>query len=289
MSDPYREATRHARRGMPTWGKFLLAFGAVSAAGLVVLVLMGVRFVGDLFDELEAELAGAPAEVFADMTENVLGDDVTVVTDGQPEGQVALRLGEDGDEIPVDLSDLGDFVGEGFALVQENVGQGVRFEGSADESSLSLTVRGPDGSTFLEIEGDEDGGFLRLAREDGEMLLGLGDQAARAPGWLPVYRGTRKHRSIFSYESGEARSGGFVMVADGDPEEIREWYVKELREGDVPVRVRRTTHVGRPKGYRARIDADDGRPEGTGVAILIAREDGDDETAILVVYRDVRE
>ena len=289
MSDPYYEATRHARRGMPTWGKILLAFGALSAVALGVLVMVGVRLAGEFRDTLDVELAGDPSEVFADMTQNVLGGDVTIVTEGQPDGRLALRLGEDGDEIPVDLSNLGHFVEEGLALVQEGMGDGVRIEGRADESSLSFTVRGADGRTVFELEGDEEGGVLRVAGNDGELLLGLGDEAARAPDWLPVYRGARVDREIFSYDSGEARSGGFVMVVEGDPVEIRDWYVEELREADGPVRVRKTTDITRLGRYRARIDADDGTPGGTGVAIVILREARGDETTIMVVYREADE
>ncbi len=288
MSDPYYEATRKTRKGMPTWGKVLLALGVLSAAGFAVLVLVGLRAVDGLGDRLDSKLTGSPAEVFADMAKNVLGDDVTIVTDDLPEGQVALRLGEEGQEVPVDLSDVGDLVEEGLALVQEGVSEGMRFEGKADESGVSITVRGPDGRAFFELEGDEEGGFMRVSGEDREMFFGLGDEAARAPGWLPVYRGARLHKQLFSYDSGDARSGGLVMVVDGDPEEIRDWYVERLRE-EGPVRVRMSSHATVFNRYRARIEADDGRPGGAGTAILISREDGNAETTIMVVYKEMLE
>lgn len=289
MSDPYHETAMKARKGMPTWGKVLLAFGMLSAAALAVLVMVGVRAVDTLGDRLETELTGSPAEVFADMTENVLGEDVDIVIEDQPEGQVALRLGEDGQEIPVDLADFGGMVEEGLYLVQEGVGKGVRFEGRADESSVSLTVRGPGGKAFFELEGDEAGGFLRVSGEDGQVFFGLGDEAARAPGWLPIYLGARVHKQLFSYDSGDARSGGLILMADDDPEKIYDWYLEALREGDVPVGPSMSAHATVFDRYRARIDAGDGTPGGTGAAILISREDGDEETAIMIVYKEVRE
>ena len=288
MSDPYYEATRKARKGMPTWGKILLAFGVLSAAGFAVLVVVGLRAVDELGDRLDSELTGSPAEVFADMTKNVLGDDVTIVTEDQPEGQVALRLGEEGQEVPVDLSDFGGFVEEGLTMIQEGVNNGVRFEGSADESGVSVTVRGPGGKPLFELEGDEDGGFMRVTGEDGQMFLGLGDEAARAPGWLPIYRRARVQKQLFSYDSGDAMSGGLILVADDDPEKIYEWYVEQLRDGDGPVRTSTSSHATVFNRYRARIEAGDGRPGGTGTAILISREDGDEETTIMVVYKEVR-
>ncbi|MYA11554.1 MAG: hypothetical protein F4087_10735 [Gemmatimonadetes bacterium] len=235
MSDPYFEATRKTRKGMPTWGKILLAFGILSAAGFIVLVVLGVRAVDELGDRLGAELTGSPTEVFADMTKNVLGDDVTIVTEDQPVGHVALRLGEDGSEVPVDLSEFGGFVEDGLTMIQEGVNKGVRFEGRADESGVSVTVRGPGGRALFELEGDEDGGFMRVTGEDGEVFFGLGDEAARAPGWLPIYQRARVQKQLFSYDSGDAKSGGLILVADDDPEKIFEWYVEQLREGDGPV------------------------------------------------------
>ncbi len=289
MSDPYFEATRKTGKGMPTWGKILLAFGGLSAAGFIVLVVLGVRAVDELGDVLGSELTGSPTEVFADMTKNVLGDDVTIVTEDQPVGQVALRLGEEGSEVPVDLSDFGGFVDEGLTMIQEGVQKGVRFEGRADESGLSVTVRGPGGRALFELEGDEDGGFMRVTGEDGEVFFGLGDEAARAPGWLPIYQRARVQKQLFSYDSGDAKSGGLILVADDDPEKIFEWYVEQLRDGEGPVRPRKSSHSTVFNRYRARIEADDGSRGGTGTAILISREDGKEETAIMVVYKEVRE
>ena len=289
MSDPYYEATRGTGRGMPLWARLLVTFGGLSAIALVVLLLVGVRAANELRGRLDSELTGSPAEVFADMTRNVLGDDVTIVTEDQPEGQVALRLGEDGQEVPVDLSDFGDFVEEGLALIQEGVDKGVRFEGRADESGVSVTVRGPSGMTLFELKGDEDGGYMRVAGEDREMFLGLGDEAARAPGWLPVYRRARVRKQLFSYDSGHARSGGLILVADDDPERIHEWYAEQLRDGDSPVRPRVSRTATVFDRYRARIEADDGRREGNRVQILVSREADAEETTIMVVYREVRE
>ena len=289
MSDPYFEATRKTGNGMPTWGKILLAFGGLSAAAFAVLLVLGVRAVDELGDVLGSELTGSPTEVFADMTKNVLGDDVTIVTEDQPVGQVALRLGEEGSEVPVDLSDFGGFVDEGLTMIQEGVDKGVRFEGHADESGVSVTVRGPGGRALFELEGDEDGGFMRVTGEDGEVFFGLGDEAARAPGWLPIYQRARVQKQLFSYDSGDAKSGGLILVADDDPEKIFEWYVEKLRDGEGPVRPRKSSHSTVFNRYRARIEADDGRPGGTGTAILISREDGKEETAIMVVYKEVRE
>ncbi len=274
---------------MPVWGKILLAFGALSALAFATLVAVGFRAVDELGGWLGTELTGSPAEVFADMTENVLGDDVTIVTENQPEGQVALRLGQDGREVPVDLSDFGDFVGEGLSLIQEGVDKGVRFEGRADESGVSVTVRGPGGTTLLELEGDEDGGFVRVAGEDREMFLGLGDEAARAPGWLPVYRRARVHKQLFSYDTGDAKSGGLILMVEDDPARVYDWYVEQLRAGDGPVRVQMSSHANVFERYRARIEAGDGSPGGSGAAILISREDDDEETAIMVVYKEVLE
>lgn len=289
MSDPYFEATRKTAKGMPVWGRVLIALGMLSAVGFVVLAVLGVRAVGEFGDRLESELTGSPAEVFADMTKNVLGDDVTIVTEDQPAGHVALRLGEEGREVPVDLSDLGGFVEEGLATIQEGISRGVRFEGRADESGVSVTVRGPGGRALFELEGDEDGGFMRVTGEDGEMFLGLGDEAARAPGWLPIYGPARIRRQLFSYDSGDARSGGLLLVADEDPQEIFEWYEEQLREGVGPVRSSTSSYTTVFNRYRARIEAGDGRPGGSGTAILISREEGGEETTIMVVYKEVEE
>jgi hypothetical protein len=289
MSDPYDDAMRQTGKGMPLWARLLVAFGVLSAAGLVSLLVVGVRAANELGGMGDAELNGSPAEVFADMTKNVLGEDVTIVTDAQSANQVALRLGEEGREVPVDLSDFGGFVGEGFDLLQEGVNKGVRFEGQADESGVALTVRGPGGRALFELRGDSDGGYMRVAGKDREMFFGVGDQAARAPGWLPVYGSARVQKHLFSYDSGDATSGGLILVADEDPEKILEWYVQQLREGDGPVRLRRFRQSSMYDRFRARIQADDGRAEGSGAQILLSREDGDEETAIMVVYREAHE
>ena len=44
MSDPYTEATRHERRGLPTFAKVVLVAGGLFAATLVAVAVVGAVF-----------------------------------------------------------------------------------------------------------------------------------------------------------------------------------------------------------------------------------------------------
>ncbi len=78
MTDPYTEATRHERRGLPTFAKVILVGGGLFAAALVTAAVVGVIFARKAAEEwaeaaeewAEADfetVETAPAEPFADV------------------------------------------------------------------------------------------------------------------------------------------------------------------------------------------------------------------------------
>ena len=296
MSDPYYEATQRDRRGLPLWGKILLGMGGVAVVAFIAIVVAGVLFVRNMVDEVGTELEAmlppatdaTPAEVFADMTENVLGDEVTIVAQDESRGRVTLSVS--GKEIDVDLSDFGEWVGEGLDVIQEGIRHGIHYEGKIDESVQLVRASSADGSFSFVARAGEDGGFLSISSGT-PLNVSVGDDAARIPGWVPVYPGARVHEQLFSYRSEIRSFGGVVLVSDDGPEKIRRWYEENIGEGS-SVRVSTSTKQkgdgvpGTPK-YRARIVANDGKQGGSNVSIVVTQE-GDEETVIMVVYKEKR-
>lgn len=263
------------------------ASGGMSALGFIGALALGATLACDELAREMSEIAAPnfgenPADVFEGMAENVLGDDVTIVPRDET-GVLAFSIGEDGEEIEVDFSDLEEWLDEGVGVIQETVSNGVEFEGKAGDDGWTLQLRSPDGTAVVQAKIDKQGGSLSITDEAREMFVGVGAEAVRLPRWVPVYPGATVHKNIYSYDTGDTSSGGIVLSSKDAAQEIEEWYVEQLREGSY-VKVQTSSSREKDDQYRARILADDGDDAGSKLSIVVSR-DGDKDSLIMVVYK----
>ena len=242
-------------------------------------------------DELAQELEGIaapnfgadPEQVFEGMAKSVFGD--VKVEPMDEAGHLALSIGEDGEQIEVDFSDLEDWVDQGVSVLRESMTGGIQFDGETGDEGFRVRLRSPDGSAVLEAKIDDEGGLLRISDEAREAFLGVGEEAVRMPRWVPVYPGAEVHKKLFSYNTGDVSSGGIVLSSEAGGEEIREWYEEQLGEGSA-VKVSTASSRGNGERYRARIVGDDGEDGGSRISIVVS-QDGDENALIMVVYKAV--
>ena len=220
MSDPYKEATRHARsRGKSKLARVVLIMGGLFVVVTTVLVVAVAAVMKRLSDTV-GDFRENPAATVANMVEN-LDANVTVVSTDEDEGKVVLRLGDARELVTVDLS-------ESAAPVQEAGDPSVRFDGEAGESGGILRVDTESGRTTVELRGGEDGGFLDISTPDREMRFGAGSGSSALPKWVPVYPGAKLDKRLFSAEVDESSVGMAKLTVDATPQEIFDWYRKAL-------------------------------------------------------------
>ncbi len=241
MTDPYTEATRHERRGLPTFAKVILVGGGLFAAALVTVVVVGTVYARRSAEELTRKLeaafetmgseaagpaASADVETLADLAESVEGGGVIGRTD---RGAITLRAARSRGDLDIDLADLGDWVSEVETLIKEAVEDGFRIRGEADESGGWLTFSRSDGRTVLELYGDGQGAVLKFRSPRTDTRIGLGDEAAEIPEWVPVFPDARVSKHLFSGDSRKGSFGGGVALeADADARNVYDWYADNL-------------------------------------------------------------
>ena len=217
MTDPYREATRHERRGIPTFAKVILVTGGLFAAALLTIAVVGAIYARKMAEEWTTE----------DEFEAVF-EEMEFVEPDWDRGEVAVRMGNQDENIHFDLSDLGDWLEEGIeSAVAEGIREGVSFEGRADESGGFLRVRNRDGRTVVELRGGDDGGELKVSGPR-RVRLGVGDDAAELPDWVPVHPDARVHKHLFSGDSPKGTFGVVAFKADEGAKGVYDWYVDNL-------------------------------------------------------------
>ncbi len=163
MSDPYTEATRHERRGPPTFAKVVLVAGGLFAATLVAVAVVGAVFARKAVLEADLEtmeFETTTTETFANMAETVFGSDVTVVGSDFEQGTITLRAVGGGGDFDIDLADLGEWLSEVEAIIEQGIEEGIRIEGETDESREWITLSRRNGRTILDLRGNERGGVL---------------------------------------------------------------------------------------------------------------------------------
>ncbi len=237
MSDPYEEATRHARRRLPTFAKVILVGGGLFAAALVTLAVVGLIFARKMADDFiegadvtfaGMEFEATPAETFANMAESFLGEELAFVETDGADQSVTLRLADQAEDIHIDFSDLGNRLEEGIgSALEEAAADGIRIDGRADESGGFLRIRSNNGRTILEVRSDDEGGVVRIRGPRDRVRLGAGDEAGRMPRWVPVPPGASVD-FVFSGDSRNVSMGGAVLKTDASPLQVYEWYVDNL-------------------------------------------------------------
>ena len=271
MSDPYAEATRHMRRGMPLFAKVALILGGLFAVGLTTLVVVGL-LLAKRVSETAWEFQEHPAETVSAMVEKY-GDDVTVVaTDGDAD-QVTLRVGDSGEIVTVDLAETADWV-------RGAIKEGVHFDGEANESGGALRIETSEGDAIIEIRGDEAGGFLRISGSGDEMRFGAGDASAALPEWVPIYPEARLHKRVFSAKNGDRSFGMAVLRTDASPQEVIDWYRDALEGEGFSLSV----EFVRDDAIRGRIEAESRRGDDREVSVMVV-EDNDGDRLITILHR----
>ena len=216
MTDPYTEATRNDRRGMPTFLKVILVTGGLFAAAFVTLAVVGIIYARKMADEWvdysetmfeDLELDATTAAAVANMAEAFIGDEVQITQADFDGSALTLRhSGQDGD-FHIDLSDLEDWASDMETFLEREIENGVVIEGAGDESGGWLRVSRRNGRTILEMRGDEDGGTLSIRGPRTDTRIGLGDDANRIPNWVPVPPDASVRKHLFSGETDKATFG----------------------------------------------------------------------------------
>ena len=262
---------------------------------IAILAIGGTLACEDLVEglaELDSSLSPmsiSPAWFFQDAAEDVFGDDVVIEPDPEHEGRFTLRLHRDAEGIDVDLSDLASWLEDGFAVLEEGMGDGVEFEGRAGEEGWDVRIGSQQTDAVVELVANDEGASVSISDDSRGVSVSLGDQSDALPRWVPNYRGTREEKRLFSYSSGGAVAGGVLLASDGDPEDVLRWYEDELsRDGTVDVASSAKRIGGADRDvYTGWLVAEEDPETGSQVSVVIAR-DGEGDTDILVVYKQRR-
>ncbi|MGI9625273.1 MAG: hypothetical protein ACR2QM_00440 [Longimicrobiales bacterium] len=257
-----------------------LVLGAVGVAGVGIYVAKTASaYIADFRED--------PVEAFVDLADAV-DEEVEVVSRSDDDKTVTLRIRDTDDVVTVDLSDLPKMLG-GNGLqsrAEEQLADGVEFDGEADETGGVLTVRTSEGETRIELRGDDGGGFLKITTPDDEFHLGAGGEARSLPGWVPVYPGAKVEKRLFSADTEEGRVGAALLSVDGDPEEVLEWYEDTMPgEGFVASTTRMQTDDGE---FRGKIEWTNHRGDDEREVSVAVGWDDDEDGFLFLFYRDER-
>ncbi|MYE69815.1 MAG: hypothetical protein F4237_07190 [Gemmatimonadetes bacterium] len=276
--------------------KRCLTSGGRTAVRLMAILALGTSLACDELVEGLAQLdsafspmAGSPTGLFEDAAEDVFGDDVVIEPDPEQEGRFSLRLHRDAEGIDIDLSDLASWLEDGFAVLEEGMGEGVEFAGRAGEDGWDVRIGSQDTDAVVELVAHDDGASVSVSDDSRGVSVSLGDESEPLPRWVPNYRGTREDKRLFSYSSGDAVAGGVLLASDGDPDEILRWYEQELSRGG---RVDVSSSAKRIGGsdedvYAGWLVAEEDPETGSQVSVVVGK-DGAGDTEILVVYKQKR-
>lgn len=273
-----------------------LTSGGTVAVRLMAILAVGATLACDELLEGLAQLdssfspmASSPAGLFEDAADDVFGDDVVIEPDPEQEGRFTLRLHRDAEGIEVDLSDLAAWLEDGFAVIEEGMGDGVEFEGRAGEDGMDVRIGSQETDAVVELVANDDGASVSISDDSRGVSVSLGDESDGLPRWVPNYRGTREEKRLFSYASGGSVAGGVLLASDGDPEEVMRWYEEELSKGgeiDVASSAKRIGGSGEDV-YAGWLVAEEDPETGSQVSVVISKEE-DGDTDILVVYKQRR-
>lgn len=276
------------KKRLTTGGTVAVRLMAILAAGFTLACDELVEGLAQLDSSL-SPMAGSPAGLFGDAAEEVFGDDVVIEPDPEQEGRFTLRLHRDAEGIDVDLSDLAAWLEDGFAVLEEGMGDGVEFEGRAGEDGMDVRIGSQKTDAVVELVAYDGGASVSISDDSRRVSVSLGDESDGLPRWVPNYRGTREEKRLFSYASGGSVAGGVLLASDGDPEEVMRWYEEELSKGgeiDVASSAKRIGGSGEDV-YAGWLVAEEDPETGSQVSVMISKEE-DGDTDILVVYKQRR-
>ena len=204
MTDPYREATRHARKGLSTLAKVFLVGGGLLVAVVVALGIWLSVAADRWVDEMSAK-AGRAAGELAEVQRSI----------AEVQEPVAAELSR-----AVATVMKGMFEDEGLGLEPAESGFGLEFtprEGavtswSTDFASVSeLLDKVAQGESVLASV--ERSGEPRSDRDDDGV----------APDWVPVYPGARSAFTLAATKE-DLSFGVAAFVAEGGGHGILDWY-----------------------------------------------------------------
>lgn len=218
MTDPYSEATREERRGMPTIAKVLLVAGGLLLAVVVaVAIWFSVamdRWMDDILSEAEEVSLKLAQERRAAGTPDLHATAYELAAlhpegDAPPGPSVASLLAvETAKALDAILTEYG-------------------FSATAGEDpGLALSIETPNGSPIgfsfpqaTEILDRVARGEARFADVD----LGSAVDSGKMPEWVPVHPDARHSGSGF-YGRGDSSFGVTVLVADAAADDVLDWY-----------------------------------------------------------------
>lgn len=238
------------KKGLPP-----LAWVAIGCGALIILAAIAFAAVTGLVaykakqfvDEAESNPALAAARIYA-----LANPEVEVVEADEESQQVTLRNKKTGEEITVDLEDIE----EGR----------IRFESS-------------EGSLTIDAREEGEGGSLTVTTDEGETVYrGGGASTADVPDWVLTYPGATV-AGTFTSKGAEGSQGAFSMTTDDPPQEVLDYYERELGAAGFEIRTQTFSgQEGMPVGI---ISATLEEPSRT-MTVSAARDGG--QTVVSVQY-----
>ncbi len=280
MSDPYREATRTVRRGLPTYAKVGLIAGGLFALGLATLVAVGVWMLNRLSGEDAERLAVVVAE-FAELEKEFL----ELEADG-----AKLRLAFDADE-------LQERVEEARADAREATERARRVRLRMERGALHrdgrvvvdgrVRVTPSEDGLVVEVDARESG-VVQTTRDGSFMSFGEADRAVDLPDWVPVHpeanASTRRRAT-----AGKDADGSFGMSeleAEASGADVLRWYRSALADAGFERPLSVGAKDGDPNsGFIVAAGPAGSRLEGRTISVMVEGA-GDSSAEVLLAYRN---
>lgn len=225
---PTPPLTPPPKKGVSPLVWVLVGCGALLALAALVLLVAGffvAKKVKDVAGDFEKNPAMAAAKVIA-----AANPDVEVISADDDAGTITLRNRKTGEEITMDLEDV-------------KKGR-IRFK-TGEGKQVDVQVQ------------DQGSGGLRVDSDEGTMTFGGGDEASLPP-FLPTYPGLRLASTISgTFEHG--MSGAWQFASNDPPQQILDFYQRELERTGFEVSVNTTRQGGRVSGGMLHASVDDGR------------------------------
>lgn len=245
------------------------ALGQIDAHTAMVLSMgpeAGLAYLSDLG-------SGDPAEAFAARMGEGAVEPFRALRGLGDVGRRAGRRGSRGD-VRIDL----DRTDAGGSLVIDADGEQVRFDLTRRAGGGALSITSAEGNVNFDLAGGDGGGRLIITGDDASVRLGVGDEAAPVPGWVPLAGGMSGDPTpVLSVETSAGTLGAVAWEGSATPGEMLDFYRQALDSQGFAFQeqTRRTSADADEVSFWAKRESD-GR-----VVFLVARRDGARTGALL--------
>lgn len=294
MSDPYTEATRHARTGMSTLAKVFLVGGGLAVTALAALFIWFSFTIPMTLGNTPAP-PPPPPPVEASIKRAAEQAEAEAARRGQvraaEEAAVAANLQQRESSRAPEQESVSEELSRAVNTVLESAFEDAGFsvEPVGTGVGLSFDIRSGKFSTRFELVSDPEM-LDRVSRGEGRFAdLWPDDATERAeargkplPEWVPVFPGVDRKNSL-SLEIGDSALGMAVFLAEASGSDILLWYFRaadRMERAGADFSFRQLRANGQP-GDLGRL-AVGGEDRQVNVFVI---EDGHGESVLVLVYK----